>query len=69
MSVLASASLEGFVLASTGGSGPGAGGKALSFDFLPDLAKVVCGHAPSDSRMVGVEMYSLSCQRSICDCW
>lgn len=38
------------------------GGGFLSFDFLPDLVKVVRGQEPSDSGTVGVgrKMYSLS---------
>ena len=39
------------MLAITGSPGGGVG-RALSFDFFPDLAKVVRGHEPSDSRIV-----------------
>lgn len=41
------------MLASTGGQGQEER-KNLSFDFLPDLVKVVLGQEPSDSGTVGV---------------
>ena len=44
---------EKFELASTGSPRAGGAGRALSFDFLPDLTRVFRGHESSDSRTVG----------------
>lgn len=50
--MLASTGIRGKL--GVGGGGAGGVEVVLSFDFLPDLVKVVLRSEPSDSRMLGV---------------